>query len=424
MMEYLCLILLTAGAASHDVECAFPGDLGTELPTPRGCGDCLRLGVAAAAAKGLVLLADDGRRDGPPQPGFVATFQTSPTGWQPSEALFAPGAIPGDEFGAALAYDGTHLIVGAPGDGIGGPSGGAAWIFLRTQEGWLAETCLTPLEPLPGGSFGESVALSGDLVAVGASRHDRNGASDVGRVEVFRRHHDAWHRESVIDPSSTTTSLRFGSSLEFSWNGEMLAIGAPGFDQPVDRAGAVFCTTLNREGNWSVASIIQRTRPERLDRFGQRIARTEQYVVTGIPGSDYGAANAGALAILSVKKPFTLLAERIEPTWGGARMGSQIAASPLLLGATMPGVFDSDGGQGRVRLFRVYEEDLVPFLDLIAHNTMPPLGAAIAIDGWRVVVTAIRDEDGLPEPGRAWVLELPKDIQAPRESAQVPLEIP
>ena len=63
MMEYLCLILLTAGAASHDVECAFPGDLGTELPTPRGCGDCLRLGVAAAAAKGLVLLADDGRRD-------------------------------------------------------------------------------------------------------------------------------------------------------------------------------------------------------------------------------------------------------------------------------------------------------------------------------------------------------------------------
>jgi hypothetical protein len=76
-------------------------------------------------------------------------------------------------------------------------------------------------------------------------------------------------------------------------------------------------------------------------------------------------------------------------------------------------------------LFAVYEDGLEPIIDLLTHSDMPPLGAAIAIDGWRVVVTALGEEDGLPEPGRAWVIDLPSNLARVRDVVGAhPLEHP
>lgn len=417
MVTALCCMLLAAISARHDLECVHPSDLGYELPSPDGCGDCLRWGVAAALCGDVAILADDGQRDGPPQPGFIAIYRLESGAWNRDTTLGSPASLPGDLFGASIACDGTRVLVGAPGDPIGGPPGGSAWLYTQSAKGWELSAHFSPSQPIPTAQFGSAVALHGEFVAVGTSRHDRDGALDVGRVEIFQSHDNRWHRVAVIDPKQTTTSLRFGSSLTFTDSGKILAIGAPGFDSPIDRAGALYLVDQGNNNEWAIFTIIQRSEAERLDRFGSAVCANSEYLMVGIPGSDYGASNAGALAILSAKHPIQIVSERIEPTTSEAYLGSRIACSSVLACATLPGAITADGQIGLVRLFAVNGSELDPLIDLRTFVETPSLGAAVAIDGWRFLVTAIGNEDGIRQPGRAWIIDLSHHFKALRSRA-------
>ena len=414
MLTALGCMLLAAIVAPHDLECVHPSDLGYELPSPDGCGDCLRLGIAAALCGDVAILADDGQRDGPPQPGFIAMYRLDSGAWERGETLVSPASLPGDLFGASIACDGARVLVGAPGDPIGGPPGGSAWLYTQSAKGWELSAHFSPSQPIPTAQFGSAVALHGEFVAVGTSRHDRDNALDVGRVEIFQSHGNSWRRVAVIDPKQTTTSLRFGSSLAFTDAGRILAIGAPGFDSPVDRAGALYLVDQDKNDEWAIYTILQRPEAERLDRFGSDICANSRYLMVGIPGSDYGASNAGALAILSAKHPIRILCQRIEPTTSEAYLGSRLACSPVLACATLPGATTADGQIGQVRLFAVNGSELVPLIDLRTFVETPSLGAAVAVDGWRLLVTAIGNEDGIRQPGRAWIIDLSHQFKALR----------
>ena len=405
-MHMVCWLVLAVSTAGQDLASAYPDDLGQQLPLPRGCGSCLRLGVAIALSEETLLLADDGQRDGPPEPGMIASYQRHSGDWYQQAILTAPNPLQGDLFGRSIDSEGTRVVVGAPGDPIGGPAGGSAWLLTQTPHEWLIEAHFAPSEPMPGGQFGSSVAMAGEFVAVGAPYHDIGGAWDVGRVEIFQAKNAGWERIEVLDPLELTTSMRFGTTLAFSRDGQTLCIGAPGFDTPVDRAGAVYTATRDTAGTWELSRIIQRARPTPLDRFGMAIATSSQHVLVGIPGSDIGAPNAGALALLDPSNPTRVHAEWIEPSSAGAYLGYVLASSEALVCAAMPGATTPEGHLGYVRIFRIDAGKLLPVLDIAAQDDMAPLGNAIAVDGNRIVVTSVGTEDGVPQPGRAWFIEL------------------
>jgi hypothetical protein len=119
------------------------------------------------------------------------------------QELWASDGQPGDGFGTwALAVDGDTAVVGAPDhDGIG-----AAYVFVRTGNGWVEEQKLLPSDLAPVLAFGWSVAVDGDTIVVGAPSTlfpvEQERVDLWGAVYIFVRSDDGiWTEQQEILPS-------------------------------------------------------------------------------------------------------------------------------------------------------------------------------------------------------------------------------
>ncbi|MDH5514595.1 MAG: FG-GAP repeat protein, partial [Gammaproteobacteria bacterium] len=158
----------------------------------------------------------------------------------PETKLTASDRDAGDNYGYAVDIDGSYAVVGAKREGTSAE--GAAYILYKNTAGtWSQQQKL--VAPLRAASdfFGHDVAISGDLVAVGA--YGYNG--EAGRVYIYRRSGTNWSLEKEITSSSLGTGDRFGYSLDLS--GSTLVVGAYRDDDGGSNAGAayVFTRTFN-----------------------------------------------------------------------------------------------------------------------------------------------------------------------------------
>ena len=229
----------------------------------------------------------------------------------------------GGGFGKSLALDGTRLAVGAhddKGDGTGN-SLGAVYILKRSGETtWTLEkefsdrsTDFTVLQNRD--SFGESVALDGDRLAVGAGGDDGYSGSNTGAVYIFKRTGTSWALEkSIVDQSAGFTTLApedyFGWSL--SMDGNYLAVGARGDDGHSGyNTGAVYI--FKRTGNtWGTPHVIADTSSgftdlEKDDDFGHRVALDGVYLAVGShQDNGHSGTDTGAVYVF----------KRTGETWG------------------------------------------------------------------------------------------------------------
>ncbi len=98
-------------------------------------------------------------------------------------AKLRPEGAPGDEnFGSSVAASGDLVLIGAPGDGEGGARAGAAYLFDVRSGEQLAK--LVPNDGSPGDEFGRAVALEGTTAIIGAPSDDDVG-TDTGSAYVF-----------------------------------------------------------------------------------------------------------------------------------------------------------------------------------------------------------------------------------------------
>ena len=96
----------------------------------------------------------------------------------------ADGAV-FDRFGSSVAINGTTIVAGAKGDGgtgLVGDGTGSAYVF-RTSDGATYDEVakLTASDAAASDSFGSSLAIAGDTIAIGASYDD----DSTGAVYVF-----------------------------------------------------------------------------------------------------------------------------------------------------------------------------------------------------------------------------------------------
>jgi hypothetical protein len=90
----------------------------------------------------------------------------------------SPGAT---AFGAEVALSGDRVVVSAPFDATPGYALGTAFVF----DAVTGERLFTLLPDAPGGNFGESLAVDGDLVVVGAPSQPVGGEHLYGAAYVF-----------------------------------------------------------------------------------------------------------------------------------------------------------------------------------------------------------------------------------------------
>lgn len=99
---------------------------------------------------------------------------------------------------------------------------------------------LTASDGAQGDRFGRSVAISDDLIGVGAYANDA-AAADAGATYVFARPTNGWldaTESTKLSPSDAAASDQFGSAVAI--DGETMVVGADGKDDAGSGAGAAY----------------------------------------------------------------------------------------------------------------------------------------------------------------------------------------
>lgn len=202
--------------------------------------DSARFGYAVAAGATHVAVGAPFRGSGGPGPDpAVYFYQDNGTTWDGEEKITHGGEAADDWFGGALAMDGDRLAVGASHDDAAGADAGAVYLFEKAGSSWFL------MHQLIGGAvagdvLGNAVALRGSYLVAGALGHAMDGVTSGGAV-VFRDVGAVWVGESIYPPDPVHLGF-FGSAVAVS--GDQVLAAAIGVSDLGSGAGAVYSYTV------------------------------------------------------------------------------------------------------------------------------------------------------------------------------------
>jgi hypothetical protein len=162
--------------------------------------------------------------------------------WEERDSLAPDSGASGSFFGAGLAVAGDTIAVGAFNGNIG-LTGGAVYIYDRGNDGKFAKSAvLQSSHSARSDYFGIQLALSGDQLVIGASGEtgaaaDGNGSLEQsGAAYLFVREGSAWREVTRLQATQPGASDKFGETVAIS--GATLVIGAKGDASSASGVGA------------------------------------------------------------------------------------------------------------------------------------------------------------------------------------------
>ena len=191
--------------------------------------------------------------------------------------LTNPNAQAAGGFGASVAASGNLVVVGASGEIADGYSGAGNVYIFNAATGALLSTLTSP-NAVAGGSFGSSVAASGNLVVVGASGETVHGHSLAGDVYIFNA--TTGVLVSTLDSPNAGGGGNFGASVATS--GNIVAIGATGETGAGGNFKAGNAYTFNATTG-ALVSTLSSPYAEQEGGFGSSVATNGKIAMVGAP---------------------------------------------------------------------------------------------------------------------------------------------
>lgn len=353
------------------------------------------------------------------------------------QAIADPNAAVDARFGAAVAISGNVVLVGAPRHDAGGfDDRGQVRIFQRVGDAWNAVGSVEGASA--GANFGASLAISGDIVVVGAPGANEArvyrlvgttltqvttlvggvGENAIGLAvaatpgAVFAGGADAlvyrigsgatWSAQFTIGPSDPARAA-FGASLAVA--GGQLLVGDPG---QVFGTGAVYTGADFGGGNWGVTNKFSQAGARR---FGEAVAwRSPDVAIIGAPASSAGpvieAGNVHVRSTAGAGSELQLLAASSPIAAESFGAALAVAGPVLLVGSPHDA---TAGTAGAVHVFRCQSGGPNPCaggqrVQAAGGAAGDRFGAAIATDGSLAVVGAPRfDPAGSADAGAIFI---------------------
>ena len=193
-------------------------------------------GMSVAISSETVAVGSHWDDDHGEKSGSAHVFIRDGNSWTHQQKLTASDAAEGDTFGYPLAISGDTIVVGAPRDDDHGPESGSAYFFTRSGTTWTQQQKITASDAAEGDYFGSSVAISGNVLIIGAFKDD-DGGLDTGSLYVFTRSGNSWTERHKLTASDPADEDYFGASVSFS--GGTIAASSNSDDHGVD-SGAVY----------------------------------------------------------------------------------------------------------------------------------------------------------------------------------------
>lgn len=108
--------------------------------------------------------------------GMVHVYERQDGTWTELQEVVASDATKSDFFGYSIDYDGETLVVGAPANLMYPEGRAGVYVYMKQGGQFIEQTRLT-IENATDVSFGSSVSLSGDTLAIGPMIYVGGGAS-------------------------------------------------------------------------------------------------------------------------------------------------------------------------------------------------------------------------------------------------------
>lgn len=292
----LALALLIAHAAHAQVELAkiVAGD-------PQA-GDQLGRSVSISGNRAIVGALNEGTAPFLNQAGAAYIYVDNGSGWVQEAKITAQNGLSadraaGDQFGISVAIDGDVAVIGAWQDTHGVIQSGSAYVYRRDLVlGWQFEAKLLAPDRLLGDRFGLSVAIDGDVIAVGAERGSKPASmtpaqADSGAVYVFRRVGTTWPMDAKLTASNGIDFDGFGETVAV--HGDDIIVGARFTDHAAANSGSAY--VFHYSGTWNEQGILHASDAAASDNLGWSVSIQGDTAVAGAPLDDHAFTNAGSV---------------------------------------------------------------------------------------------------------------------------------
>jgi hypothetical protein len=239
--------------------------------------------------------------------GSAYIFKNNAGTWSEVQKIVASDRRTRDGFGFSVAIFGDYAIVGA-GNGLDATGGnylylaGSAYIFKNNAGTWSEVQKIVASDRGDYDNFGNSVAISGDYVIVGANQecHDATGGNylnQAGSAYIFKNNAGTWSEVQKIVASDRGIGDWFGYSVAISGDYAIVSDGndldATGGNY-LQGAGSAY-VFKNNAGTWSVVQKIVASDRGELDWFGYSVAISGDYAIVGAYQECYDATGGNYL---------------------------------------------------------------------------------------------------------------------------------
>ena len=265
--------------------------------------------------------------------GAAYVFVRSGATWSQQQQLTAADGAAGDNLGTSVTISGNTVAVGAPYDGVGANADqGSAYVFVRSGALWSQQQQLIAVDGAALDYFGWSVAISGDTVVVGAANDDIGATADQGSAYVFVRSGAVWGLQAHVAAADGLAGDYFGNSVAIS--GDTVVVGAY-YDDIGANADQGSAYVFVRSGTaWSQQAQLTAADGLVFDRFGTSVAISGDTVVAGAPYDDVGANGNQGSAYVFVRSGTIWSQQQLTAVDGAA--ADHFGYSVAIWGDTVP----------------------------------------------------------------------------------------
>ena len=210
--------------------------------------------------------------------GEAFVFVRSGTSWS-QQARINPSTTANDYLDD-VDIDGDTIVIGSAGNNSS-TNGGAVYVYTRSGTSWsLQQKIISNNAAQANSRWGEQVKISGDTLVASCANYT-NGSGHTGNVEVWTRSGTSWSFQATLTPNPTDTSGTYGRSL--SIDGDTVAVGNYAYSSNQGRA-----YIFERTGtSWSQKKVLTASTPVNSTNFGYGVSVDESSGEVAIGASSF-----------------------------------------------------------------------------------------------------------------------------------------
>jgi len=311
--------------------------------------------------------------------GRVFVYELVGEQWVLQQQLLPSFSAAGDAFGQSVALQGDRIVVGAS-YGFTAVHPNHGWVFVFENQGgvWAETTALVGDDTVDSDNFGGSVTLSGDTIVVGAKNHDAPNPGNGGAAYVFERSEGVWTQTAKLwgDPQFLSY---FGRSVDLE--GDRLAVGAHRDSELAPNAGKVYL--FERSGSeWSLVAKLHGSKLANGNTFGDDVDLEGDTILVGAANVVASPPGPGAAYLFSLQPGPHLIGDVTAVSLAaGGEQTLHVGGCPVHAGDLY---FVAGSATGTVPGFSAFGLPVplnpdVYFLHTVNHAGAPPLSGAFGV---------------------------------------------